>query len=156
MAAMDTSDHEHVLVVCTGARVCAIPLAIVEEIMRPLATDALPGVPPFLRGLAVIRGAPVPVLDLGRLLGTADAPLINRFVLLRLNGRRAAVAVEAVPGLRALGCSLLSLSRMLEEANPALVAGVSVSDRHLLFVLEVARIIPDGLWQELESRGMAS
>jgi purine-binding chemotaxis protein CheW len=156
MAATDTSGHEHVLVVCTGTRVCAIPLAIVEEIMRPLPTDLLPGVPRFLRGLAVIRGAPVPVVDLGCLLGIADDPLINRFVVLRLNDRRVAIAVEAVPGLRALGCSLLSLSRLLEEANPSFVAGVSVSDQNLLFVLEVARIIPDGLWQELESRAVAS
>ena len=153
---MDTSGHEHVLVVCSGSRVCAVPLAIVEEIMRPLPTDPLPGVPPFLRGLALIRGTPVPVLDLGILLGATDEPPTRRFVVLRLNDRRVAIAVETVPGLRALDCSLLNLSRILDEINPALVAGVSVNDHGLLFVLEAARIVPDGLWQQLERQAVAS
>jgi purine-binding chemotaxis protein CheW len=153
---MDTSNHEHVLVVRTADRVCALPLAIVDEIMRPLPTDPLPDVPRFVRGLAVIRGNPVPVLDLGRLLGEPADSRASRFVLLSLNGRRVAMAVEEVPGLRSLGRSLLSLSRILDEANPASVAGVSVSDQNLLFVLEVARIIPDDLWQNLEQRAVAS
>ena len=109
-----------------------------------------------MRGLALIRGNPVPVLDLGRLLGESADSRASRFVLLKLNGRRVAIAVEEVPGLRSLGRSLLSLSRILDEANPASVAGVSVSDQNLLFVLEVARIIPDELWRNLDQRAVAS
>ncbi len=155
MAEIDTSDHERVLVVCAGNHVCAIPCAIVEEIMRPLPTESLPGVAPYVRGLAVVRGKPIPVLDLGLLLGAADATDFTRFAVLRLHDRRVVIAVQGVPGLRLLGRSLLSLSRILDEANPAL-ARVGVRDQNLLLVLEVARIVPDDLWEEIESKAVAS
>jgi purine-binding chemotaxis protein CheW len=153
---MDTGEHEDVLVVCASGHVCAIPLAIVDEIMRPLPTDPLPDVPPFLRGLAVIRGAPVPVLDLARLLGMAESPAAKRFAVLRLNDRRVALACEDVPGLRSVGSSLVSLSRLLDAARPDLVAGVGVDDQSLLFVLEVARIVPESLWRQIESRAVTA
>lgn len=154
---MDVSSRKQVLVVQTGARFCALPLEIVEEIMRPLPTESIPDMPPFLKGLAIVRGAPLPILDLAKLLGSTDCVPINRFVVVRLDSRRLAVAVESVPGLRELGCALLlSLARILDEADSPLIGAVGVSDQNLLFVLEAGRMVPDGLWQELESKMVVS
>jgi purine-binding chemotaxis protein CheW len=57
-------------------RLCALPLAHVVETMRPLPIEPLGGMPGFVQGIAIIRGAPVPVVDAGALLGSAGAARI--------------------------------------------------------------------------------
>jgi purine-binding chemotaxis protein CheW len=74
---------------CRGSsRLCALPLDSVAETMRPLPIEVLPGCPPFVRGVAVIRGRPTPVADLGVLLGAADPPQPVRFVMLKTGGNK--------------------------------------------------------------------
>src|SRR5579864_4751234 len=68
------------LFVRAGAHMCALALSNVAEIMRPLPIAPLAGAPEIVRGLSVIRGAPVPVVDLGRLLGSEAQSPSTRFV----------------------------------------------------------------------------
>jgi len=71
----------------------------VIEVMRPLAVAPLADAPAFLRGLSVIRGAPVAVIDLGHLLGqTRTAP--TRLVTVRAGGRVLGLAVAEVIAVR--------------------------------------------------------
>ncbi|HZE91839.1 MAG TPA: chemotaxis protein CheW, partial [Rhizobacter sp.] len=74
-------NHDAALsVICrVQGRLCALPLSHVVETMRPLPTETIAGAPDFVCGLAVIRGAPVPVVDLARLLGATDTQA-RRFV----------------------------------------------------------------------------
>ena len=83
-----------------GSRLCALPLAGVEECLRPLPIEPVPAVPALL-GLSIVRGRPVPVVRLAALVSAqTDAP-IGRFVVLRLGERRAVIAVvEEVVGVR--------------------------------------------------------
>src|SRR5580692_5756315 len=71
------------------ARWCALPLRHVIETMRPLPTSPIPGAPAFVDGLAVIRGAPVPVVSLSRLLG-ATTTQATRLVCVRTERGRVA------------------------------------------------------------------
>jgi purine-binding chemotaxis protein CheW len=87
------------LMVTAGSKTWAIPSAHVVETMRPLP---IAGVPRFLLGLSVIRGAPVPVVDLEAVVGLGLTDTITRFVSLELGDRRIAVAVGAVIGIREL------------------------------------------------------
>src|SRR5262245_22426163 len=43
---------------------CALRIEDAIEIMRPLPIQPLAGVPDFVRGLAIVRGKVLPVLDL--------------------------------------------------------------------------------------------
>ena len=47
-----------------GASVCALRLEDVGETMRPLPVSPLPETAAFVLGLAIVRGAPTPVIDL--------------------------------------------------------------------------------------------
>jgi purine-binding chemotaxis protein CheW len=69
-----------------GARLCAVPLAHAVETMRLLPVSPLADAPPFVRGLAIIRGQAVPVVDLGALLGE-PAVAVTRLVLVRVEER---------------------------------------------------------------------
>jgi purine-binding chemotaxis protein CheW len=121
--------------------------------MRPLAVAPLPGAPAFVRGLSVIRGRPVPVVDLGALLSSSEPSKPTRFVTLRLDGRCVALAVEAVLSIQELPGTLSSLPPLLAEASAEAVSAVGMLDAELILVLEAARLVPDAVWKGLDADG---
>ena len=62
----------HLLVRC-GETYCALPLASVRRVTGRLEVQPLPGSRAELAGLAEFAGEPLPILDLGRLVGEAAA-----------------------------------------------------------------------------------
>jgi purine-binding chemotaxis protein CheW len=133
-----------------------VPLSQVVETMRPLSTEAITGMPAFVRGLAIIRGTAVPVVDLGCLLGGGSGLPTTRFVLLRLGERRAALAVEALLGVRDLEAARLhAMPPLLQQASLELIEQVGTLDGELLVVLRVCRTVPDDLWPALSGREAA-
>ena len=121
--------------------------------MRPLPVTPFAGSPPFVRGLSMIRGGPIPVVDLGALLGGPDPEKATRFVTLRLDGRFVALAVGSVLGVQDLTGTMSSLPPLLADASAEAVSTLGVLDAELFFVLEAARLVPDSVWQSLEGRG---
>jgi purine-binding chemotaxis protein CheW len=140
---------EPFLLCSIAARRCGIPLAHVEETMRPLPVERVPGAPDFVLGLAVIRGAPMPVLDAAALLEGRDASP-SRFVVLAVAGRRVALAVGAVLGVETIArASLAELPPLLGEARREVVAAIGAADGCLLLVLEAMLVLPEPAWREL-------
>src|SRR5579859_3793791 len=82
-----------------GPHLCALPLEQIAEVMRPLPFEPLADAPPFVRGVAVIRGVRVPVVDLARLLGQSKS-VVTRLITVRAGGRLLALAVGEVLGLK--------------------------------------------------------
>ncbi len=133
------------------SRLCALALESVLETMRPLPIEPLAGVAEFVRGLAVIRGAPLPVIDACRLLGGAETTLA-RFVTIQAGERRVALAVESVLGIRSLPAgSLRQLPPLLRDAVGGVVAAIGDLDLQLLLVLQGARLVPEDLWARLDA-----
>lgn len=67
------ADAERYLLLRAGDAFCALPLQQVRRVVRALTIHALPGAAPELLGLAEFAGEPLPVLDLGMLLGEASS-----------------------------------------------------------------------------------
>ena len=126
-----------------GAHRYAIPIAHVIETMRVLPIEPIAGAPSYVRGLCVIRGAPVPVVDSGLLLG--DQPTgAGRLVAVRAGSRTVALAVETVEGIRTIRPEAFShLPPLLRDA--ATIAAVGILDAELVLFLRAARIVPDDL-----------
>ena len=147
------------LLICrVGTRLCGIPLEHVVETMRPLPLEPLSHLPAFVAGISLIRGLPTPVLDAQRLLG-GDAELAahQRYVAIRLGARRAALAVDAVVGVRHVAESQLAeLPALLREPRNELVLALGTLDRELLVVLERSRLLPESVWQILDAEAGAS
>jgi purine-binding chemotaxis protein CheW len=149
-------DADLALVCHVQGRLCALPLDHVIETMRPLSTTAIAGAPHFVCGVAVIRGAPVPVLDVARLLGGADASP-GRFITLSVGMRRVALAVASVLGVRVIPSGSLSgLPPLLHEAGSELVASIGLLDEELLWVLQSSRLLSEGAWAALDSSRAAA
>lgn len=135
-----------------AGRVCALPAAAVAEVLRPLPVEALGAGPDWLLGLSMIRGNPTPVVALDRLLGSPPgAPA--RLVMLRAGGRRAALAVDAVLGLRDLhGERIGPLPPLLPRDR---LEALGTLDGELLLVLRAAALVPPEAWRALERAGKA-
>jgi purine-binding chemotaxis protein CheW len=134
-----------------GELLCALPLERVEEAMRPLPVEAIAGVPAYVRGLAVIRGTPIPVVDAASLL-TGDASHPTRFVTVKTGSRRIALAVDAVVGVVEIPRgSLEPLPLLFQSASLDAISAIGTLDGDLLLVLQSARLIPEELWAVLEA-----
>jgi len=124
---------------------CALALSEVVETLRPLPVEAVAGAPFFMRGLALVRGLALPVIDAARLLDGIDAVSApRRFVVLRTGERRVVLAVDEVLGVRAVPIDVQHpLPPLLDEAGRDAVACIGRLDAELLLVLDNARLLSD-------------
>ena len=81
-----------------------VPQAEVAEVLSPPRLTRVPGAPPWVSGLANLRGTVVPLFDLGHLL--LGQPTVahsrNRYLVLSDADNPAGLLVDAVSGLRRL------------------------------------------------------
>jgi purine-binding chemotaxis protein CheW len=139
-------------------KLCALPLRHVAETMRALPIEALPAMPEFLLGAAIVRGEVMPVVDAAALLSTDGKRrgLVSRFITLKLGtehdgDRRIALAVDAVLGVRMLERNIASgIAPLLSDAQQRLIDAVAMLDSELLLVLQAAHLISDNVWQRLD------
>jgi purine-binding chemotaxis protein CheW len=129
------------LIVQAGALRCALPLSEVREIMRPLPLKKVSGLASGVLGIAVIRGAALPVLSLGRLLRQGEE-VENRLVVMRTPGRDCALLVGSVHGISDVDASAW-------EQMPKLLARVDFADQiqaedaELMVSLSMARLLAE-------------
>ena len=136
-------------VLISGVRtgLCAIPLTYVIEIMRPLPVEAILGVPSFVLGVAIIRGIPTPVIDLGGILGASNESTGGRFVTVRVGMRQVAIFVNSVLGIHDLDpFTTQELPPLLREASRDVVETIGKLDEQLLMVLREGWKLPDEVW----------
>lgn len=130
----------------------ALRISDVVETFRPLPVEPLGDTPAFVAGLAIVRGAPTPVVDVGALLGVGGVPEWTRFVTVRTRHAEVALAVEAVIGVSDVAdAAFRELPSLAQCADAQRVAAVAARDQSLLFVLEAACVIPDSLWEQLDA-----
>jgi purine-binding chemotaxis protein CheW len=147
-----------------GSRIGALAIKDVRETMRPLPVERLTGTPPFVLGIAIVRGSACPVIDAGRLLDPSallsaaiTSPSAARFVSLKLGDRTAVLAVDAVLDVRSLAAGILAeIPPLLREAGEDLVSAIGALDSKLLLVLEAARLVPDSVWSEIKAAGASA
>jgi purine-binding chemotaxis protein CheW len=144
------------LVTRVGRLACAFPIEHVIEIMRPLpvAQIARPSGDPALamiEGLAMIRGVPVPVIDVRTLLG-ATAGRAARVVVVRVRDRQLAMLVDEVFGVQHIGPEqLCRLPPLLGGANRDSLSAIGARDAALVVVLDSARVVSDDSWRAIDT-----
>lgn len=136
-----------------GSRLCGVPVQDVVETLRALPIEPIEDMPRFVRGISVVRGLPLPVIDLAVLLtGAEGAAAPARVVVLRVGERRVALGVDEVLGVREIDPSLLhELPPLLRDAGGDLVEAIGVLDKELLIALRSGRTLPEELRQRLPS-----
>ena len=122
--------------------------------MRPRPIEPLGGAPEIVRGLSVIRGAAVPVVDLGGLLGSEVQSSPTRFVMIRAGDRLVALSVDEVLRIREIASSqLLDMPPLLRDAHAERVEAIGALDAELFLVLNAAHLVPDEVWKSLSGGG---
>jgi len=140
-----------------GAKICALQLDHVVETFRPLPLERLTDLPPFVRGISMVRGRPTPVLDARTLLGSDDRQPPGRCVSLSWQARGArravALAVDTVLGVIELsGGRLDELPPLLRSSSGQALGAIGAVDSDLLLLLQHTRLLPEPLWGALETR----
>lgn len=121
--------------------------------MRPLPIEKIAGSPQPVLGLSVVRGLPIPVVDIGALFSEPD---INpqRIVTVRTGSRLVALAVNQVLGVRSIGpVALEDLPPLLREAAGEVVSAIGRLDSELLLFLSATRMLPEGMLEEVGADG---
>lgn len=140
------------LVFRADTHLAAIGLEHVTEVLRPLPVEGLAGVPPYVRGICVLRGRPVPVVDIGLLLGgerVAGDVHAARFVGVRTGPQTAVLAVDTVVGIRDV--PMEQLHDLSSVTGSVACTAVGAIGREPLLLLETGRVIPDSVWDALEA-----
>jgi purine-binding chemotaxis protein CheW len=131
------------LLVQVGERRCAIDVAHVVEVMRPLPVAPVDGAAAFVLGVAIVRGVGVPVVAGGALIGASEAGA-GRFVALRVGDRTVVLAVDDVHGVEWLAdTARIALPPLLRDAGTERIEALARLDDELLFVLRTARLIAE-------------
>lgn len=145
------------LVCRVGDVLCALPLEHVEETMRPLPVAPIAGVPAFVRGLAVIRGIPIPVVDAASLLSGTPSVDPARFVTVKTGARHIALAIDAIVGVVDIPPgSVDELPPLFGNASSDAIAAIGELDANLLLVLSHTRLVPESLWAAIQSRDQST
>ena len=132
----------------TRSRCFALPVGAALEIMRALPTERVATAPPFVLGVSIIRGIPVPVVDTAALLGEpmSDA---KRFSTVRARSRILAFAIESVIGLH-------TIPKAVQEKLPALfgnndaIAAIAALDEGITYFLNAARAVSEDFLAALD------
>jgi purine-binding chemotaxis protein CheW len=138
--------------------VCAVPLRHVIETMRPLPIEGISGVPSFVRGVAVIRGIPTPVVDLGAILGTSPEFTGDRLVTVRSGDRQVALSVSTVLGIRDLDVltTTQELPPLLQGAPRDVIEKIGMLDERFLMVLQEGWELADEVWHAMRTQEVVS
>jgi purine-binding chemotaxis protein CheW len=126
---------------------CALPLHRVVETMRPLPVEPVAAAPAFVAGVAIVRGAAIPVVDAARLIApeaAEPASRAGRFVTLNVEGgRTVALAVGDVVGLRTIPSgSRDSIPPLLKTAAADVIEALTTLDSELLIILQAGCLLP--------------
>jgi chemotaxis signal transduction protein len=92
-----------VLVLAVGRSFHAVALDRVREVVAAAPVSPVPGAPPWLLGVANLRGSVLPVIDTARALGEAVGTAPTHFAVVDTADGPAAVVAEGPPEMARLG-----------------------------------------------------
>lgn len=152
----DSNDRQQRLIFSAGGRLCAVPISQVVETMRALPLKAVADAPPFVRGLSVIRGEPVVVIDVALLIGDRPSEAA-RFITVRTGKRIVAIAADVVARIfTPADDDARQMPPVLGEAASDAIAAVGRLDAELLFFLSGVQLVPEELIDGLLQQGAQS
>jgi chemotaxis signal transduction protein len=92
-----------VLVLAVGESFHAIDLLRVREVVAAAPVCPVPDAPPWLLGVANLRGSVLPVVDTGRVLGETRRRPVTHLAVVDTAGGPAAVVADGAPEMATLG-----------------------------------------------------
>lgn len=151
--------NQFFLIVKIGSKYAALRVLDTKEILRPLPLEAFANLPPFIRGLSLIRGMQTPVISLKEFLegphNESNHPNdeIKKLIWVTLGvmDRPIAIEVDSIAGIFEISSEVLqNVPPLLAHAYSDSISSCGVLDHDLLLVLQLALFIPADVWQKLD------
>jgi purine-binding chemotaxis protein CheW len=115
----------------------AIDIWRVREIVKPMATTAVPHSPAALVGMADHRGEVVPILDLRIQFGMpAESARKTKCIILNLPDATVGIVVDAVVGVFGSADAQIRQAPMLGAGAERAIVGVASNQGEMVFVLD--------------------
>ena len=124
-----------------------VPAADVLQLESFTSTTKVPGAPPYVRGLAQIRGKVVPVIDLRARFGLPPIePTLDTRIILLSHGTRTVglLADTAREVVRIAKEEVHAPSDVLSAHGGGFVQSIARSGRRILMVLDMEKLIGEG------------
>ncbi|MBN9416671.1 hypothetical protein ABS71_21700 [bacterium SCN 62-11] len=150
----DVVEVQKFLLCRLGTSWCALGLQGLGEVMRPQPVDPVAGLPEFVDGLAIIRGAPLPVINLPKLLcgSASDACDQERFVTAQSDGQQLALRVDEVAGIVPLDSDTWTrLPSLMDGLQSNHLSALGSHQGHLVMLLRRANLLSEEDWMRLKS-----
>lgn len=148
MADDGASPQAELITIQVGAQRFAIDIMAVREIRGWTQSTRLPHAPPYVLGMINLRGAVLPVLDLGAKLGlgATAAGTSSVVVVVEVQGRQLGLVVDAV-------CDIITLTEGAVQPPPEVgeptirevVWGVVNSDEGIVTLLSLDAVLPQAV-----------
>jgi purine-binding chemotaxis protein CheW len=136
---------EVALVLCQVAEaLCGIPAGEVAHVELVPALAPLPSAPPYVAGVAIVRGQVLPAVSLRLRLGLPARPhdARSRMVVLQHGGRRAGLLVDSARELVRLSAGAVQPPpAAVGPLSGAYLAGVAPRGEQLILILDVAALL---------------
>lgn len=117
-----------------GAEEYALPVRHVPEVADLGDLTPVPGTPPQVMGIRNLRGEVLPVFDMAVGMGAAGSGSPERIVLADVDGRRCALAVDAV-------IEVTELPEPEEAVDSPLLLGAVLVDGTLVGMVDVPALL---------------
>jgi purine-binding chemotaxis protein CheW len=126
-----------------GGRRCALPAAVIQEVLLLPELSRPPGMPSFLEGVMNLGGTAVPVLRLDRLFGLPEreANLYTPLILLRDRQPAVALMVDRVLGVAAVEGGREAGTEAGDGLFAECVAALMGEGEEATFLLDAGRIL---------------
>ena len=128
-----------------GRQTFALPIAVVQEIVRPPEITAVPQSAGHVEGVINLRGRIVPVIDLRRRFGETapERSRKNRILVVTIENRLVGLLADAATEvLKIADENVEPTPRLLGESADSCVAGVARCASRLVIMLDVSKLLP--------------
>src|SRR5512142_3027491 len=135
-----------------GQRTFALPITVVQEIVRPPEITAVPQSAEHVEGVINLRGRIVPVIDLRRRFGetVGEKTRKNRILVISVEGRLVGLLADSASEVLKIADGDIEPSpKLFGDAQDTYVAGVAKCGNRLVVMLHA-----DKLLQRAEGPGM--
>ncbi len=130
-----------------GHETFGLPIALVQEIVRPPEITKVPHAPDYVEGVMNLRGRIVPVIDLRRRFGqnSSEDNKKNRVLVVEIEARAVGLIVDSASEVLKIGeAQIEPPPSVLAETGTSYVTGVAKHNGRLIILVDLARILHAG------------
>ncbi len=138
-------DGKELIAFRVGRQEFCIDVMVVREIRGWTEVTALPRVPAYVKGVMNLRGAVLPIIDLGMRLGMPGAEPTARHVIIvvQLEQRQVGVLVDAVSDILTVSDTLIQpVPDVTSTLVKSFVKGLLAVEGRMVSLIEVESLLP--------------